>query len=890
MSNASTIEAFINELSLIYDRMQFSIDNPEGKIIPAADGTLYKYTYDDLLGFIRTNWKNKKKIAKYIDLLTGAKDGNHPTTKKIKGLLEKYKILPIPVQNNRSANQLNTNSAPVALVAPPQDFSGNATVLAAIPLTYLPKGTFSMPVITKLYKELQSRLQFALLDVLSREYSNQAEYVQQMFKVNNAPGVEYKETDIVPLITQDYRNLVENYTTHMKDVCFQEYLVDALNRLNTRITEQQKQRTNAAMTKDELVGQTIDSIVEGITKGITDIEIRKMKQDNGSFSNTSVAGIWRENLELSTTGDRAIGFKGTDGSKYPKCQKKLAAQATNSNQTRQKAAQKRNANAKTIATTIAKRPLSYLPTKIGFNTRKKRQYRDIEAEIAEYLQQKFKDNNRLDTAAILKEIDTPCFKEFITEYIRFRRDDPNPNAKLKAVNVANYLAAGCFNALYQRMNEISTQLNLDTEVPNREYIKKELEKYIELYLKYSNSSELRSDGIEKLPEFKEYTMNRYYTSVPNQGINAEIERLERQSTLNNTNTSHLQYLRGEKGRRKRTGTNVPLRSAPKPAIYPNVPQSAPNPVIKKPIQDRIADGSVIMPHGYTRIPISPDGNCLFGAIADQFIGNPDQHLYFRELAMRGIKIDSSIGEDSEFLIPQNNGNAISKTKYIEEYSKSGLYGGELEVKILSVILGCNIHIWIIEGNQVTDSTTLSSIINPSSNRNINLLYYGELSGFPHYDSLHQNGVTYPLFKGTLPPLPDINKNDLIEDMKSLVKQLKSVSPPPNKPTPPPNKPPPPRPPPPPPLRKISEEESEEETHAFITPAKSPPPLLPITSRGIRPSRKTLPGAMFQGTPQEQWAEAKKMAAAKAASTKGGKRTTKKLKRNRRKTRKSKLRI
>jgi len=203
------------------------------------------------------------------------------------------------------------------------NYAGEARALAAIPLTYLPKGVLSTPKTTNLYTSV---IQPKLVPILETRLRS----ADSMYTRGEGPAAS--------AILIDYR-------ANIRSICFQEYLLEVLNNM----------QMNKILAEDART-----AILGGIVHSVTD----------------PTNGAWKDKIVYSNAASTPIGFKGTDGSKYSKCNAFLRSQIKDiapTNRDRLNTMKQRNTN----AAAIARRPLDFLPTTAGVNTRKKRLYRDL---------------------------------------------------------------------------------------------------------------------------------------------------------------------------------------------------------------------------------------------------------------------------------------------------------------------------------------------------------------------------------------------------------------------------------------------------------------------------------------------------------------------------------
>jgi hypothetical protein len=145
--------------------------------------------------------------------------------------------------------------------------------------------------------------------------------------------------------------------------------------------------------------------------------------------------------------------------------------------------------------------------------------------------------------------------------------------------------------------------------------------------------------------------------------------------------------------------------------------------------------------GLEEYDIDGDGNCLFRAISHQLYGSDRSHLQLRSQAVDYIQRNAD--DFTPFLE-----EPISK--YVARMSKSGVYGGNLELVALSKLLNLNIVIY----QSQSDPLVIQSP--QSSDKTIYIIYYS----YEHYSS-----TTKSLNSEFKPPrLMDAKANKKSQDM------------------------------------------------------------------------------------------------------------------------------
>lgn len=119
--------------------------------------------------------------------------------------------------------------------------------------------------------------------------------------------------------------------------------------------------------------------------------------------------------------------------------------------------------------------------------------------------------------------------------------------------------------------------------------------------------------------------------------------------------------------------------------------------------------------------ISGDGNCLFRAISDQITGNENLHGEYRVLAIDFMRSNSDdfspfVEDDEPF------------GDYLKRMSKLGVWGGNMELQALSLVLNVNIKIHRL-GEPIWEIT------NFNRERSIHLSYHDG----DHYNSVRLRG-------------------------------------------------------------------------------------------------------------------------------------------------------
>ena len=146
---------------------------------------------------------------------------------------------------------------------------------------------------------------------------------------------------------------------------------------------------------------------------------------------------------------------------------------------------------------------------------------------------------------------------------------------------------------------------------------------------------------------------------------------------------------------------------------------------------------------YTHVPASGDGNCLFNAISRQIHGDETHAAQFRTYAANRI-----LTNDVDF--PAAGFPDQNKAAYVAAMRIDGEYGGEQEIRALSMVLQRPFVVYSYSID--TESMTVTIYGDRESYGGIapvTLLHYGLVL---HYNSLLLNNVRYPL-KGQNDPNP-----------------------------------------------------------------------------------------------------------------------------------------
>ena len=135
--------------------------------------------------------------------------------------------------------------------------------------------------------------------------------------------------------------------------------------------------------------------------------------------------------------------------------------------------------------------------------------------------------------------------------------------------------------------------------------------------------------------------------------------------------------------------------------------------------------------GFRINPIKRDGNCLFGAVADQIYGDPALHETVRSWCVSYMKDNEEIY--SHFIDDAH----IDFNHYIEKLKTDGSWGGNPEIAALSQVFECPIEVY-----QHSEIPTLVVSENSGGNTNhiIRIYYHNN-----HYSSVRPDQQGGQLF-------------------------------------------------------------------------------------------------------------------------------------------------
>ena len=163
----------------------------------------------------------------------------------------------------------------------------------------------------------------------------------------------------------------------------------------------------------------------------------------------------------------------------------------------------------------------------------------------------------------------------------------------------------------------------------------------------------------------------------------------------------------------------------------------------------IFDKFIFERKGYRIIPIERDGNCLFGAVADQVFCDPNLHAHVRKLCADYMEEEEKYF--SEFNIEQIL--SVDYPTYIDNLRKDGAWGGDPEIVAIS-----HIYKRAIEVYEESEKPKMFELPNDQGNNGppIRLFYRNN-----HYASIRSDGV------GDLFNFQDLEPGELEQQMVKL---------------------------------------------------------------------------------------------------------------------------
>ena len=135
--------------------------------------------------------------------------------------------------------------------------------------------------------------------------------------------------------------------------------------------------------------------------------------------------------------------------------------------------------------------------------------------------------------------------------------------------------------------------------------------------------------------------------------------------------------------------------------------------------------------GYRINPIKRDGNCLFGAIADQVYNDPNLHRTVRDFCVNYMKDNEEFY--SQFMVNDH----LDFTQYMNRLKLDGSWGGNPEITALSQVFECPIEVYEESENP---KLFLSENFNGNTNHIIRIYYANN-----HYSSVRPDGQGGQLF-------------------------------------------------------------------------------------------------------------------------------------------------
>ena len=167
--------------------------------------------------------------------------------------------------------------------------------------------------------------------------------------------------------------------------------------------------------------------------------------------------------------------------------------------------------------------------------------------------------------------------------------------------------------------------------------------------------------------------------------------------------------------------------------------------------EQIFEDFLFQRKGYRFKPIKRDGNCLFGAVADQVYGDPKLHSTVRNWCANFMEEEKHFYEG--FILDTTN-----FTKYIEDLRKNGTWGGNFELMAISELYNCRLEVYENSENpRVVNAWNFQG----SNNHPIRLLYKNY-----HYASVRSGEIQNSNFS-------TIEPGEMEQNMLSQAQFLKS---------------------------------------------------------------------------------------------------------------------
>jgi len=162
--------------------------------------------------------------------------------------------------------------------------------------------------------------------------------------------------------------------------------------------------------------------------------------------------------------------------------------------------------------------------------------------------------------------------------------------------------------------------------------------------------------------------------------------------------------------------------------------------------------------GLTIKDVAGDGNCLFRAIADQMVDDPQQHADFRKKIMDFVEAQRDAFE------PFVEDDIPFET-YLSDMRKNGSWGGHIEVQAFSLLYQCNVIIhqldqprWEVNNHQIPKST-------------IHLSYHDG----DHYASVRTLGGGHPPADVYTVAIETPKEADFVQPVNDLEKMIMEAS-------------------------------------------------------------------------------------------------------------------